>query len=938
MSSQNSLWHSVAHSIRALFRRKKAESELDSELRFHLESQIESNIRAGMSPEAARQSALREFGAVALAKEECRDERGTQFLEQLWQDVRFGLRMFRKNPGFTAVAVLTLALGIGTNTAIFSLLNAVMIRQLPVKNPEQLVRLYWTSQKPIEWNGVSGFVGCDADQLPAAYKDCSFSYSQFDLFRKQAHSSREIIAFGGPGRVKTNLDGAFDTALTQFVSGEFFSALGVLPAAGRMIAATDEGRVGASVAVISFNYWQTKFSGSADAIGRTIILQGMPFTIVGVAEKTFFGLQPVAFPDIYVPFHSDTQWGRGWWGGSDTHTIWLSIIVRLKPGASAERVRAELGELFRGSLAVDRETPISPDTRPDIAVMSAARGLAGLRSRFSTSIEVLMGIAALVLLIACANIANLLLVRSSARRNEIAVRLAVGASRARLFRQFLAESAVLALLGGTAGLLFAIWSSRVLAAVLFAGVRGGVAVETSLNIAVFASAALIAIISAILFGVMPALIVSNIAPAAALKSGNSTSKFALGSRSRLGQSLVSVQMALALILLIGAGLFLRTLIKLETVDPGFQKQHLLTALLAPKEQPPTTKVATSAGAAIGPNSTESPNGARTPDQDVGNFELQHHLAAIPGVVSVTWSTEPLLAGYREGTRISLASRDDVSAFQVDVLRVGPHFFETMGIPITVGRSIQFEDFAHDATAAWVNQTLAKQFYSSRSPIGDHIPQAGIGGIRRTLEIVGIVGDVKLQTVRSEIHPTVYVPSRTGAAFELRTSGDADSVTATVRSAIETAAPNLMITSIKSQVTQVNERLTSERTMAHLSATFGLLALILAAIGTYGVLAYSVARRTGEIAIRMSLGAMPRDILRLLLTEGLRFAAIGIGVGLTASYWLTRLLTSFLFNLSPLDGPTFGVSAFVLLAAAILACWIPARRATRVDPMTALRNE
>ncbi|MFZ0818791.1 MAG: ABC transporter permease [Candidatus Acidiferrales bacterium] len=851
------------------------------------------------------------------------------FFEGLAQDLTFALRQLRRSPGFAAVAVLTLALGIGANTAILTLINTVMLTRLPVGHPEELVLLHWVShsQGPYVWNSSSSYGGCDTYDPGSGNSNCSFSFPDFDNFRSHAHSFQGMAAFGGGIGVQVDMNGQATRANGQYVSGEYFSVLEVRPAYGRGLAPADDVPGAVPTVVLDFNYWQKQFNGDPKVVGGSILFNSVPFTIAGIAPAEFYGISPGGRPNFWIPLHTRDRLGTK----SDpkryeARTIWLYIVGRLKPGVSPESARAETEVMYRRSLAnvasaaakaptkYEKEHSVkSFDTDLSIALTSAERGLANLRQRYSTQLFVLMAAAGLVLLIACANIANLLLARAAARRKEIAVRLAIGASRWRLLRQLLTESLLLAFLGCAAGLLVSYWASRGLVLVIFSA-RASAAFMAMFrpNFVVFGYAVAMATFASILFGLIPALTSTRVSPGATLKAaGGAGSGAPSESRNRLGRALVAVEMALALVLVIGAGLFLRTLVTLETLDPGFRTDHLLTFSI-------------------------SPSSAKIPDEKAPALgqELQRRLAALPGVESVTWSGDLLLSGNLWTTDAKIQEHPEAGELETQEMSIGPRYFETLKIPLLTGRTISVEDCRKNFPGIWVNHAFATKFLKNANPVGLHILQDD-----KPLEIMGMVGDVKYQSVRDDFSPTIYSVMPGGdSAFQVRTASNPRSLQNAVRKIVSEVAPNIPLEDMGTLQEEIDSNLASENSMARLSSGFGFLALLLAAIGIYGVLAYSVSRRTGEIAIRMSLGAMPGNILGLILREGLAPTLIGAGVGLVVSWGITRLVVKFLYGVKPLDLTTFSVATFVLLLIAVLACVIPARRAMRVAPMTALRYE
>jgi predicted permease len=851
------------------------------------------------------------------------------FFEGLIQDVRYGLRNLRKNPGFTAVAVLTLALGIGANTSIFTMINAVMMTRLSVGHPEELVLFHWISHSkgPYVWNSSSSYGGCDTIDAGSGNSNCSFSFPDYQNFRAHAQSFQGIAAFGGGLGVQVDMNGHATRANGQYVSGDYFSVLEVPPAYGRILNDADDRPGAEPVVVLEFAYWQKQFSSDPKVVGGNILFNSVPFTIVGIAPPEFFGLSPGGRPNFWIPLHTRDRINiKPDPKRFEARTVWLYAIGRLKPEAQVEKARTELQVLFHGSLAneataaakaptkYEQEHPgRTMDADLDIALTSAERGLAGMRQRYSTQLFVLMGAAGLVMLIASANIANLLLARAAARRKEIAVRLAIGATRIRILRQLLTESLLLALLGCLTGLLVSYWATKGLVMVIISAKASPTLLSMFRpNLAVFGFAVGIATIASVLFGLIPALTSTRISPGATLKAaGGSSGGASSESRNRLGRTLVAVEMALALVLVIGAGLFLRTLIRLETLDPGFRTDHLLTFSV-------------------------SPSSAKIPEEKMPALgqELQRRLAGLPGVESVTWSGYPLLSGSLSNTSVKIQEHAELGEVDTNIMNVGPRYFETLKIPLVAGRSITVEDCRKDFPGIWVNNAFAKKYLNGANAVGLHILPDD-----KPLEIMGVVGDVKYQSVKDKFEPAIY-PAMAGGdfSFQIRTLAKPESLQNGVTKLVSEVAPNLPVQGMSTLQEGIDGNIAAENSMARLSAGFGFLALLLAAIGIYGVLAYSVARRTGEIAIRMSLGAMPGNILGLILKEGLRPTLIGAVVGLLGAWGLTRFVQKFLYEVKPLDAPTFAIATLVLLAIATLACVIPAKRATRVDPMVALRNE
>jgi macrolide transport system ATP-binding/permease protein len=900
--------------LRSIPKNERAEQELNDEIRTHLDMEEAEQREAGLTPGQARDAARRAFGNVRRTKEESRDTWIFSQLDEFTQNIRYGLRQMQRSPGFTIVAIATLALGIGANTAIFSLLEPVVLRRLSVPHAEQLVLLRWTAQKLPKWSGYTAFNVCDKRLDMFVASGCSFSYPVLDQLRQHSETALGISGYAGPTDFRLALNGGATqvTVSTAIVTGDFFATMQMSPFLGRSFGSSDDVIGAPPVAMISYGFWDRQFGRDPAILGKSITLQHLSFTIVGVGSREFFGLDPTAPTDCWIPVHAGSQFPphSGVWNKPDSPNPWMSVIARLKPGVRPAQASAELGQIFRQAMVNDAANPFPTDANPAISLPDASRGFSDLRSKFSDPLTALMVIVSLVLLIACANIANLLLARASARRTEIAVRMAIGAGRGRLVRQLITENLLMAITGAIAGFLLAMWASHALAAFILTVMWGNVKFDIGPRPIVFLFAAAVAIFSVLLFGVAPSLRATRVDPSMAIKSSGGVAGGASGmgaGRRNFGRVLVAGQIAVALVLLIGAGLFLRTLINLETMDPGFRPDHILTFGLS----------------------------ARIADYPAGklesfNSDLQQRLLGLPGVRSVSWSNFPLLASALMTSSITSKDKPELGTVQVLEMDIGTAYFETMQIPLLQGRSIQRNDVVPKPNVVWINHSLANLFFGGEDPIGK-ILSAG------TIE--GVVGDAKYQGLRDEIRPTIYRPyPYNGGNFFVRTDGDPRPFEAVLRQTIKEVSPSLSPMNLKTEEEIIEQNLFNERLMARLSVAFGFLALALTSVGVYGVLAYSVARRTSEIAVRMSLGAMPRDILRMVVREGLSPAIVGALLGLLGAFGLARLVEKFLFGVKPVDVVTFGGATLILLAIAALACYFPARRATQVDPMEALRYE
>jgi predicted permease len=870
---------------------------------------------------------------------------GLILLEDLSQDVRYGLRAMRRSPGFTAVAVLSLALGIGANTAIFSLIDAVLLKMLPVQNPQQLLLLKWASHG---WpngiiSGLSGNWGLDKGGRNTS---TSFTYLGYEQIRVHNHVFSDVLAMAGNSSdLNVGYKGVPGRAEGELVSGTFFSTLGVEPIMGRALTPDDD-RIGAGpAAVISYGYWERRFGRDPGVLGRTITVNSVPVTIVGVSPPEFYGVQPGRAVEVWLTLHSQPQVEPRWSpeppepasGGAAKpagtlfaarNQWWLLIMGRLKPGVSEQQARAQLDVLLQQSMSPDVKPTIKPETIPHLEVEPGSKGLDELRGEFSKPLYVLMTVVGLVLLIACANVANLLLARGTSRQKEIAVRLAIGGKRSRLVRQLLTESVLLAAMGGVLGLLLAFWGTHLLVAFMSSG-RNPVSLSVTPDPGVLGFTAAVSLLTGILFGLSPALRSTRVDLTPALKESVGKMPGAQerrrGLRLGLGKTLVVTQVGLSLLLLVGAGLFVRTLANLQNVDAGFNERNLLLFGVDPTQ-----------------------DGYK--EQRLADFyqEFTRRLQALPGVRSVTLSALTLIGNGESINSVGILGYTPKAGEKRDGLeawwnRVGPVFFETLGMPIILGRGIGEGDAAAAPKVAVVNQQFVRKYLGSGSPIGRRF---GFGDqkTKADIEIVGVAGDAKYSDLRQEVPPTVYTPYLQevkllgGMHFEVRTAGDPMALAPAVRRVSQGMDPNLALFDVKSQVEQINQTLFQERLFARLTSFFGLLAALLGCLGVYGIMAFATSQRTREIGIRMALGANRAEILGMVLRETFILVAIGIAAGTLAVLEASRLVASFLFGLKPNDPLTIAGAALLMVAAAALAGYLPARRASRVDPMVALRYE
>jgi len=855
-------------------------------------------------------------------------------MQALWKDLRYAVQMLVKHPAFTAIAVLTLALGVGANTALFSVVDAVLLKKLPVKDPDRLVLLKAT------WNrekfGPGGFNGSNpTDPKTGLTTGTSFPIQTLARLRQEQTALSDVFAFS-PLELNFNAGGQAEVVSSQVVSGNYYGALGVPAVVGRTITDADDNLAVTPVAVLSHRFWTKRFGNDPSIVGKQVNINNVAFTVIGVTPAGFLGASNVGTEqDVSIPIAWEPQvageesnlHGAGIW--------WLRLMGRLKPGATLAQAEATLAGPFQQSVLEHRAGrqarstttlhTVDPNDLPKLGVVSGSQGEMDSRNGFATPLYLLLGVVGLVLLIACANVANLLLVRGSARRKEIAVRLALGASRGRLIRQLLTESVLLAVLGGALGVLFAVWIKNGLLLVTEWGGREMGALDPRLDLRVLAFTLGLSLLTGIVFGILPAMRATDLDLTPSLKESRGSSS-AIG-RSWLTKSLVVVQVSISVVLLIGAGLLIRTLRNLEHVEIGFNSNNVLLfdvdpGLLGYKEE----KL------------------AHLYEQ------TSQRLEAVPGVQSVTFSRIALLSVGAMTSSVFLPGelgpdgKPRESEAKLHIAR--ENFLSTMEIPLLVGRGLSEQDDAHSPKVAVVNQAFVKAHFPNENPIGKRFSY-GTDDLKE-IEIVGVARDAKYTSQRDEILPTVYqswrqwTPVVSSVVFEVRTSGDPVSYVPQIRQAVAEIDSNLPLSYLRTQNQQADETLAMERMFAKLLTFFGVVAQLLAAIGLYGVMAYVVSQRTQEIGIRMALGADRRRVLMMVVRQGMILTVVGIAIGLAGAYVLMKYLEDLarmlLFGVKARDPWTFGLIAVLLGAAALIACLVPARRATRVDPLKALRYE
>jgi len=835
----------------------------------------------------------------------------------IFQDIRHAIRVLAATPGFTAVAILSLALGIGANTAIFSLVNNVLMTTLPVRSPRELVMLTDPGAQ-----GVS--IGMEDGERSLV------TYTEFRQLQEQTGTFASMMASGSSlQRTEARVAGGQpEEVAVRLVSSSYFATLGIMALVGQTFDASHEAAPGTSPqAVISHEFWQRRLGGRPDALGQSITFRGGVVSVIGVMPSSFFGETVGERPDVWVPLamQATVLPGRDWLGdkpGSVEKVMWLHAFARLAPGVTLERAQAHANVVFQQGLSAYYGSMADAEKRKQfldqrLVLKRAATGASSLRNNFSEPLFVLLGAAGLVLLIACSNLGNLLLARATARSREMAVRLALGASRGRLVRQLMTESLCLAAIGGVAGLLLAF----VLRHGLLRLVSDTIALPAALDLRLFGFVFALTLAAGLVLGLLPSMRITKTQAVTGLREQG---RGIAGSVAwlRIGKLVVVGQLALSLPLLVGAGLLVRTLLNLQHIDLGYSKDQLVTVRID----------AQAAGYDVARQSTA--------------FEaLRARIRALPGVRAVTYSNNGLFGGSDNGDQIIVEGYtptgrgDNGSRYDA----VGPGYFTTLGIPILLGREITEEDRAGGRMVCVINETFAKRFFSGRNPIGLHVTQT-YADERHTYEVVGVVKDSRQNRLRGEIEHRFYTPITQPAAsveavtFIMRPAGDGSGVLSDVRRVLPQAEPNMAIARAGTVASLVDTRIVQDRLLARLSIAFGVVAVLLAAIGLYGVLSYGVARRTNEIGIRKALGAREGTLIRMILRETGWLVIAGMIAGGAASVAALRLITSRLYGLSPNDPATFAFGIVCLTLVAALATWLPAYRASRVDPLVALRQE
>jgi putative ABC transport system permease protein len=882
------LFQNFSNWLRSLFRRSATERELRSELRFHIDRQIEENLAAGMTLEEARRAAVREFGGVEQVKEECRDTRRANYLENLLKDVRYGLRMLRKSPSFTFFAIAVLALGIAANSAIFSIADAVLVRSLPYRDASHLV---------VVWEDASAYGFPKDTPAPGNFSDWKS--------RNQVFEDVAALPYGGYFNLTGN--GIPEQLAGKKVTANLFSVLGVRPALGRDFRPEDDVPGAPHVAILSHGLWLRRFGGDPQIIGREISLNYQKCTVIGVMAR---GVQfPARETEIWIP----AQFTKELLANHGSH--YLEVFARLKPGISLKTANANLATI---ASELQREHPDS-NAKVGAFAVPLREELAG---NVRPAILMLVGAVCFVLLIACANVANLLLSRAAGRRRELAVRLALGATRGRVIQQTLTESILLALFAGAVGLLLSVWGTKFLAALIPAGIAP--MMSTGVDGRVLLFTLLVSLSTGVLFGIIPASRVSQFQLTCSLKQGGGQSGVGAGGH-RLRDALVICEVALAIVLLAGAALLIRSLENLYHLDPGFRADHVLV-MRTPLPRPKYEAVAR----------------RRTLfDQVLAKVEN------LPGVVSAGYTTWVPLTNDGGATGITIEGKPEPAPGNLlipNVRIISRDYMPALRMKLIEGRQFEERDANGTLPVGLINQTMATNYWPGENPMGRRFK---IGRYREEspwITVIGIVGDVHQAGLDVPARAEMYLPyQQQDFGYEpeylaVRTSGDPMALAEIVRQQIWAVDKEQPVAGVMPLEDLVDENLSSRRMQASLLSAFAALALLLVTVGIYAVLSFAVTQRTQEIGLRVAMGAQPRDVLRMIFSQGFKLFLIGAAIGLAAALALSRALVHLLFGVSAYDPASFALVTILLAAVALLACYVPARRATRVDPLIALRYE
>uniref|UniRef100_Q01QF1 Permease n=1 Tax=Solibacter usitatus (strain Ellin6076) TaxID=234267 RepID=Q01QF1_SOLUE len=925
--------NSFFRKLRWLTQRADKENELREELQFHLEEEAEQRQADGLSNDEARWAARRELGNLALAAENTRAAWGWSILDQLGQDLRYAFRTMAANRMFTVLAVLSLALGIGANTAIYSFIDAILLRSLPVSEPQSLVVLNWHVDTAKWRNSVMRRMsGTTYEDKQSGTVAGIFPFPAYELFRKDDSAFSVVFAhyqYWQARSLNLAVRGQAEIAAGWTVSGDYFRGLGVSPAAGRLIFPDDDRPGAPAAAVVSYGLSQRRFGGAGNAAGQSILINNVPFTVVGVAPPGFFGVDPAASPDVYLPVHTTEllgatqQFGFRREGYLDPNFYWVQVMGRLKPGVTMAQAQARLAPIFRQWVAGTATNDRQREHLPELVLKEGASGLDSLRRLYSKPLYVLLTLVALVLALACANVANLLLARSAARSREIALRMSVGAGRFRIVRQLLTESILLASLGGALGILFAVWGTRFLTLLLANG-RANFTLHAGLNWHVLAAAVALSLVTGVLFGLAPALQATRVDVMPVLKevrAGWSRGKHSFW-RIRPSHGLVVAQIGISLVMLFAAGLFVRTLSSLQSIELGFNRENVLLFQVDARK-------------------------AGHKDPEVARFyaALRQRFQTIPGVRDASLAEDSLITA-GTGFPVGLPGEPPNNANRI--LRVGPAFFRTMQIPILEGRDLEESDRPGSPEVVVINEEFAKASFPGRNPLGQHLtlrkPSKQDDVVARDMEIVGVSRNARYGGVTRDIPPVAYLPYDQGfpepdqMVYALRTAGDPLLYVNAVREIVREADSRVPVFQVRTQTADIDQTMNQEITFARLCSGFAILALVIAGVGLYGTVSYNVVRRTGEIGIRMALGAQRGTVVRMILWEVLLLAFTGLVLGMAVAISTSKFVESLLYGIKHNDPLSLTLAVIGLLAVATLAGLVPALKASRIDLLNAIRHE
>jgi predicted permease len=894
-----SLWSRIVNTVRG----DRHDAEIDEELQFHLA------MLAGVDEDDPGRARLR-LGNVTRIREETRAMGILGWIESALQDARYGLRQVRRTPALSLAVVLSLTIGLGANAAIFSLLDAAILKPVPVEDPDALVLVQWTNR-----GFPPGAQNHNGEYVPIADGRHQGSSMPARLYRQLAREQTAFAALMATGAYPDTVAIAAEAAPAeqgsiQYVSSNYFQGLGVRPFIGRPFRDAED-RVGEEpIVVVSHRFWVNRLGARSDVLDRIVRINNVPARIVGVAPAGFFGLRVGQWPDLYAPLAIKVAFQAAQRPDApraeNDHNWWVRPVGRLRPGVSEASAKAQLAGLFRNLVVPEGDAQI-----PELVTLPGRQGFNALGSRDVSALWILLFLVGVLLLIVCANVANLLLSRSVGRQRESAVRLALGAGRTRLFRQHLIESAVLAVLGGAAGLALGYLLAHALHLLFQSGRDASYAFDLRVDLRALGYVGALSTLTALLFGLAPAF---RAARADLGESIRSQTRTVTGGRLRLPRALVSVQIALCLSALVAAGLLGRSLSNLTALDVGFDRDQLAYASLNPAQAGYTNE-------RIGPYVTR----------------VREELARLPGVAAVSIVYHRALTGGGNNGRVHLPGQPWDDASRADMNSVGEGYFETMRIPILAGRALDRRDMHADATAVVVDEEFARRYFPDQNAVGRRFGRAPDDSSR--YEIVGVAGNSRYNSLRGDLVPAIYEPWRAGLPLNvaIRSTLDAARLGESVRQAVASVDPAVPLTEFRTQSALIDRLLRTERLLGFVSAAFGVLALALAAIGLGGLLAYAVARRTSEIGVRMALGAAAGDVVRMVVRDSLGMAVAGILLGLPGAWVVGRLLKTALFGLEPMDAPTAALALLALLVVALLAAFIPARRAARIDPITALRE-